>query len=513
MTEPLPSRLAAALICLVARIALGADVPSGADAVIEPVEKPAPLVEAAHAGDDAKAVALLAAQPRADINQRSADGTSALHWAVYHNDVSLIDRLLSLGADVNAQNDYGSTPLSEAAVVGNATVVKKLLKAGAKVATANADGQTALMITARSSNLEVAQLLLDRGADVNARERWRGQTALMWAAAESQPAMVRLLIKHHAKVNERSGLTHFERQVSSEPRMQARPSGGLTPLLFAARKGCLDCAKYLVAGGADVNLTDPDGISPLLLATLNSNFDIAAFLVQHNADVDKWDLWGRSALYAAVDMNTLPVGGRADRPSTSTTTALQLMEMLLKAGANPNLQLKLFPPYRSLRDDRGADGLLTVGATPLVRASKAGDVAAMRLLLTHGANPNLPTASGITPLMAAAGNGSTSIDTRGRYKTEPQAVDAVNLLLASGVDINQRDINGQTALYGAATWGWNDLVRTLAARNADVTVKDSHGRTAADIAMGTNTGASGRTSFTPHPDTAVLLKQLMASTQ
>jgi len=511
MTHPLPRRLAAALICLAARIALGADVPSGTDAVIDPVEKPAPLVEAAHAGDDAKAFALLAAQPRPDINQRSADGTSTLHWAVYHNDVSLIDRLLALGADVNAQNDYGATPLSEAAVVGDATVVKKLLKAGANVATANADGQTALMISARTSNLDVAQLLLDHGADVNARERWRGQTALMWAAAENQPAMVRLLIKHHAKVNERSDLTHFERQVSSEPRMQARPSGGLTPLLFAARKGCLDCTKYLVAGGADVNLADPDGISPLLLATLNSNFDIAAFLVQRGADVDEWDLWGRSALYAAVDMNTLPVGGRADRPSTSATTALQLMEILLKAGANPNLQLKLFPPYRSLRDDRGADGLLTVGATPIVRASKAGDVAAMRLLLTHGANPNLPTATGITPLMAAAGNGSTSIDTRGRYKTEPQAVDAVNLLLASGVDINQRDNNGQTALYGAATWGWNDLVRTLAARNADVTVKDSHGRTAADIAMGTNAGASGRTSFTPHPDTAALLKQLMAS--
>ena len=142
--------------------------------------------------------------------------------------------------------------------------------------------------------------------------------------------------------------------------------------------------------------------------------------------------------------------------------------MLLKAGANPNPQLKLFPPYRSLRDDRGADTVLTVGATPLLRAAKAGDIAAMKLLLTHGANPSLPTATGVTPLMAAAGNGSSNLDTRGRYKTEAQAVDAVNVLLASGVDINQRDNNGQTALYGAATWGWNDLVKTLAARNADL---------------------------------------------
>jgi uncharacterized protein len=492
------------LLCLSAQAAFAAT------AVVDVVEKPAPLVEAAHAGDDARAVALLTGAEHADVNQASSDGTTALHWAVYRNDVSLIDRLLAAGANANAKNDYGSTPLSEAAVVGNAAVIKKLLKAGANAESANADGQTALMIVARSSNLEVAKLLLDHGANVNAREHWRGQTALMWAAAENQPEMVRLLLKHHANVNERSDLTNFQRQVTSEPRMQARPPGGYTPLLYAARRGCLDCAKFLVAAGADVNLGDPDGVSPLLRATENLNFDVAAFLVQHGAEVDKWDKWGRSPLYAAVDMNTLPMGGRADRPSSSTTSALQLVDILLKAGANPNLQLKLFPPYRSLRDDRGADTLLSIGATPLLRAAKAGDLEAMKLLLAHGANPNLPTATGITPLMAAAGNGAAGLDTRGRYKTQAQAVEAVTLLLASGVDVNSRDHNGQTALFGAALWGWNDLVKTLAAHNADVTNKDAHGRTAADIAMGNSGGASGRASVEAHPETAALLRQLMA---
>jgi len=492
------------LLCLTAQAAFAAN------AVVDVVEKSAPLVEAAHAGDDARALALLTGAEHADANQTSSDGTTALHWAVYRNDVSLVDRLLAAGANANARNDYGSTPLSEAAVVGNAAVIKKLLKAGANAESANADGQTALMIVARSSNLEVAKLLLDHGANVNAREHWRGQTALMWAAAENQPEMVRLLIKHHANVNERSDLTNFQRQVTSEPRMQARPTGGFTPLLYAARRGCLDCAKFLVAAGADVNLDDPDGVSPLLRATENLNFDVAAFLVQHGAEVDKWDKWGRSPLYAAVDMNTLPVGGRADRPSSSTTSALQLVEILLKAGANPNLQLKLFPPYRSLRDDRGADTLLGIGTTPLLRAAKAGDLEAMKLLLAHGANPTLPTATGITPLLAAAGNGSAGLDTRGRYKTQAQAVEAVNLLLASGVDVNERDHNGQTALYGAAQWGWNDLVKTLAAHNADVTNKDAHGHTAADIAMGNSGGASGRASVEAHPETAALLRQLMA---
>jgi ankyrin repeat protein len=494
-----------ALLCLAVRTA------SATDTVVNVPEKPAPLVEAARTGDTVRLESLISGQSHPDANQTSSDGTTALHWAVYRNDVPLVEHLLVLGANPNAKNDYGSSPLSEAAVVGNPAVVKKLLQAGADVESPNADGQTALMIVARTSNLEVARLLLDHGASVNAREQWHGQTALMWAAAENQPAMVRLLLEHHAHVNERSALATFERQVTSEPRMQARPSGGFTPLLYAARKGCLDCAKYLVAAGADVNLPDPDGVTPLLLATLNLNFDVAALLVKSGAEVDKWDLWGRSPLYAAVDMNTLPVGGRADRPSTSTTTALQLIDLLLQSGANPNLQLKLFPPYRSLRDDRGADQLLTVGTTPLLRAAKAGDTDAMRLLLAHGANPNLPTAAGITPLMAAAGNGSAGLDTRGRYKTQAQAIEAVNILLAAGVDINQRDKSGQTALYGAALWGWNDLVKTLAAHNADLAVKDLRGRTAADIAMGDSAGASGRTSQEPHPETAALLRQLMAS--
>ena len=292
MASPLQvATKALALICLATRAVWATDT------AVDVPDKPAPLVEAVRAGDDGQANALLTAQTHPDVNQTSSDGTTALHWAVYRNDVSLVNRLLALRANPNAKNDYGSTPLSEAAVVGNPEVVKRLLEAGANVESPNADGQTALMIISRTSNLEVAKLLLDHGANVNAREQWHGQTALMWAAAENQPAMVWLLLKHHAHVDERSNLTNFERQVTSEPRMQARPSGGFTPLLYAARKGCLDCAKYLVRAGANINLTDPDGVTPLLLATLHLNFEVAAFLVESGADVDKWDFWGRSHLF------------------------------------------------------------------------------------------------------------------------------------------------------------------------------------------------------------------------
>jgi len=107
---------------------------------------------------------------------------------------------------------------------------------------------------------------------------------------------------------------------------------------------------------------------------------------------------------------------------------LEVAEMLLKAGANPNMQLKLFPPYRSLGQDRGGDSMLTVGTTPLIRAAKAGDTPAVQLLLKYGASPNLPNSLRITPLMAAAGVGSTTIDIRGRFRNEDQCIETAKLL-------------------------------------------------------------------------------------
>jgi uncharacterized protein len=493
-----------------AMVAAAPRAPPDPSPVVEPIEKTAPLVIAARTQDAATVRALLATQPAADVNQRTADGTSALHWAVYHGDADLVAQLLAAGADANARNDYGSTPMSEAAIRGELKILRALLAAHADVDSANADGQTALMILSRTGNVAAAELLIAHGAQVNAREKWRDQSALMWAAAESQPAMVRLLIRHGAVMDQRSLVNNWARQVTAEPRMQARPSGGFSPLLYAARSGCLACAQLLIKAGADPNLTDPDGVSPLLESILNFHFDFAAFLVKHGVDVDHWDMWGRAPLYAAVDLDALPVGGRADRPALDQTTSVQLIRMLLVAGANPNLQLKLFPPYRSLRDDRGADSLLTIGATPLLRAAKGGDLPALKLLLAHGANAELPTATGVTPLLAAAGVGSAALDTRGRYKTEAQALTAAQALLDAGVDINEADRGGQTALHGAASWGWNDMVKTLVDRHANLLAKDSRGRTAADVAMG---GAStfGRGASEAHPETAALLRQLMAN--
>ena len=469
--------------------------------------------------------ALAAIEDGVDVNAAAPDGTTALHWAVYNGNLALVERLIAAGADVAAVNQFGSTPMAEAATVGNAAVIEALLDAGADVDTPSADGQTPLMIVARSGNLTAARRLLEHGANVNAREQWREQTALMWAAAQNQGAMTALLVAHGAEVDARSAVNEWPRQVTGEPRRMYRPFGGLTPLLFAAREGCLECARALVGGGANINLTDPKGVTPLFLAIDNFHFDLAKYLIEAGANPNKWDWWGRTPLYSAVDVNTLPHGGRPDRPSVDTTTSLEIIDLLLTAGAWPNVQLKMLAPYRHIGDDRGCDTMLTTGVTPLLRAAKTFDSGAIRLLIAHGAKVDLPSESGITPLMAAAGYGSVECDPRGygpgipHYMapdTEAKSIEALTLLLDAGADIDKKTLAagagsrsaGRTALFGAAFWGWSDVVDFLVARGAKIDVADPTGLTPVDAALGRAGGHGRGSTIEVYDDTAARLMEL-----
>ena len=438
-----------------------------------------------------------------------SDGTTPLHWAVHHDDVDLVIRLLDAGADPEARNDYGATPMSEAAVVGNVRVIERLLDAGADVESPNPDGQTALMVVARTSNVAAAELLIDRGADVNRVEQWRGQTALMRAAAQRQPDMLRVLVAHGAEVNARSTVNNWARQVTGEPRAVYRPAGGLTALLYAAREGCLECVRILVDAGADPEMADPEGVTPLIMAITNGHYDAADFLLSVGVDPERWDWWGRTPLWAAVDMNTLPHGGRPDLPSLDETTSLEIIERLLDEGAYPNPQLKLLPPYRAVVADRGFDVILTIGATPLLRAAKALDAPAIRLLLEAGARPDIPTRQGALPITAAAGLGSRDGDTRGWFATanvQQRSIQSLGLLIEAGVHVDTAEEgSGQTALHGAAAWGWNDVVRFLVEQGADVNAADARGMTPLDAAM----GRSRRPGLDEvRPDTVALLREM-----
>ena len=464
----------------------------------------AALIDAAQAGNHAQAMTLLAHGASARV--KGPDGTTALMWAAHFGDAELVQRLLRAGAEVNASNDYGSNALQAASVAANTAVIDALLRGGANVESPTPEGQTALMVVARTGNVDAARLLLRHGANVNALEHWGGQSALMWAAAQSQPGMVKLLLEHGARVNEHSAVRDWQRRVTAEGRPKIMNHGGFTPLHFAAREGCIECAKHLLKAGADVNALDPDDTTPLVLALLNMHFNFAAYLISAGADVNKWDFYGQTPLYVAIDMNTLPVGGRPDLPSEDKMTGFEVAEQLLKAGANVNAQLKLRPQYRNGVFDRGGDQVLSTGATPLLLACKTGDVESIKLLLRYKALVNLPTAAGVTPLMAAAGLGHSFNPTRGRYKTDAQAAESVQLIRAAGGEVTAHAEGGLTALHAAAEHGWNETVKVLVADGAQLEPLDANGLAPIDYAAGRHPRAFLEPEHTRKEQTMALLK-------
>ncbi len=458
------------------------------------------LIEAAKQGDVATITSLL--KKHADANASEADGTSALQWAAHRDHAAAAALLIKAGAKATTANSFGVTPLSEAAANGNAEIVEILLKAGADANALSAQGEPALMTAARAGNPEAVRVLLKHGAAVDARESWKGQTALMWAAAGNRAEVVKALIEAGADVNARSTEWPEEKKRPSNGNLvSVRPRGGLTPLLFAAREGALASIQVLAKAGADLNLTEPDGTNALVTALINAHYDTAAFLLEAGADPNVADKYGRTALYAAIDMNSMEPSVTRPAPQESDKTRpFDVARSALAHGAKVDPMLTKPTPGRGLSDE--PDLILRAGATPFIRAAKTGDVAAMQLLLDHGADPRAATKDGVTALMAAAGLGW-------RYGQslvpESDSLKAVQFCLEHGVDVNATNVTGETALHGAASHGANDIIRLLAERGAKLDVKDKRNRTPLDIAEG------GRErGAVAYPAAAALLKQLMA---
>ncbi len=469
------------------------------------------LIHVMEEGD--RSAALEAIRQGTSVRARDADGTTALHWAASQGDAELVHALIAAGADVRARNDFGATPMSAAAEIGDARVIEMLLKAGADVESPNGEGETALMMVARTGRVDAARLLLKRGANPNAREHWGGQTALMWSAAQCQPEMMRLLLDHGASVDLRGTARDWQRRVTAEPRPKDMSHGGFSALLYAAREGCVAGARELVRRKADLNLADPDGVTPLILALMNIHWDFARYLIEAGADVNLWDFYGRAPLYAAVDMNTLPKGRHVELPSLDDTAGLTVIRMLLDRGANPNAQLKLRVPHRQIPYDRYTEPMLNIGATPLLRAAKAGDIEVVKLLLAHGALPDLPNFNGDTPLMAAVGKGWINAPTRGAFYTEDQAIEVYALLRSAGANVNAHTHFNQTPLHNAALRGWNEIVKRLVADGAELDASDGNGLTPLDFAMGRIPKEFNAVVPTVRNDTADLLKSLGAKVE
>lgn len=456
------------------------------------------MARAAMSGDKA-AVRELIVQ-KSDVNAPLADGTTALHWAVRSEDLETAGLLIGAGANVKAQDRYGLSPLAIACGNGNAAIVRKLLEAGADPNSADPNGDTPLMIAARTEGgAEVVKALLERGAAVNARDKIAEETALMRAVRANQTESVRLLLAASADVNARTriGKTPARRPPNAgggshgkgivrggwpDRGVQDPTPGAMTALLYAARDGRLDIARMLLDTGADVNQPEANKVTPLLIAIANDHLNLAQFLLSKGADINAADSWGRTPLWTALDVRDLDYD-RSGEQHSDRAAALEMIQTLVNRGANVNARIAEVPPIRRwilpISDISWVD---FTGQTPFLRASLAGDLTVMRLLLEHGADPNIPTFSNTTALMAAAGvNWSV-----GQTYTESKEglMEAVKLCLEKGADVNAVNTMGFTALTGAVNRGSNEIVEFLVNHGARLDVTDKEGRTLQDWAEG-----------------------------
>jgi ankyrin repeat protein len=453
-----------------------------------------PDLVAAAKGGQWEAVRLLVEQG-VDVNKAALDGTTALHWASYWDNVDIADLLIRRGADASAANDLGATPLWSASMNGSAAMVERLLKAGANVHAVLLSGETVVMTAARSGAADVVETLLAAGADPNGSAT-RGQTALMWAADERHSAVVEVLLRHGADVHARSDVwqqlwqTAGDQDTSPENIKWIR-EGGYTPLLFAARRGDLASAKLLVAAGADVNDYAASGVTATTLAVhsvkdhgyLPQSYrplplagglrasphaepptegeEVVEFLLESGADPNV-DIAGYTALHAAILRHT----ERAVRA-------------LLAHGADPNAPLMTATPVRRASHDFFFEAAF-VGATPFWLAARYQQPGVMRLLAEHGADPSYvhymrQQPAGwrftATAIMAAVGmprgEGYPYRQPEDRAEREALVLECVKIAVELGVDPNAADADGRTAFEEARGMGYDSVAEFLVASGAD----------------------------------------------
>ncbi|HEX8031976.1 MAG TPA: ankyrin repeat domain-containing protein [Vicinamibacterales bacterium] len=515
-------------------------------------------------GGDREAVKVLLKQGL-DVNEAQGDGTTALHWAAIKGDAEMAQMLIYAGANVRATTRLGSyTPLYLAAKGGYSAVVAALLAAGADAKAVTSNGTTPLMIAAAAGDTKSMTSLIENGSDINAKDGAKGETPLIFAAGFNRTDAVKLLLakgadhKATTKVVDLFALTAPEEEAMQRgaggnggARPAARPAdiagatrgyrynelissqGGLTALLFAARQGYADTAKALLDGGADINqLNAGDKTSPLVMSIINGHFDLAMLFLERGANPNAAAFNGVAPLFAVLNIQWAP---KSLYPSPKAyqqqkTTYLELMQALISKGADVNARVGRKVWYQAYNSDYA--GFDEAGATPFFRAAYASDVAAMKLLVANGADPNIGTMKpagrpftgegirqvqdlsgvppipyggpAILPLHAATGVGYGEGFAANSHRYAPTGfMPAIKFLVEEmGADVNATDHEGNTPAHLCASRGDNDCLNYLISKGADIKRVNREGNTTVDMAN----GPVQRTQ--PYPETIKLLEGL-----
>jgi ankyrin repeat protein len=483
------------------------------------------LHELAGTGDVKALLPLLGKGDQIDAPDK--EGSTPLLVAVSQDHLDAAKLLLARGANANSANRYRVTPLYVATLHGNTELMTALLAAKADPNAAAPSGETMLMTAARTGLVKAMQLLISAGARVDAREPAFNQTALMLAARGNSADAVAFLLDNGADINARTTVGEnppfvppckgtgcgsegvgINRGGLPDRGRRDAAKGGMTSLLYAAREGADAATAVLIKRGANLDLAEANGMTPLLMALLNNQLGPARQLIDAGANVNADDFYGRTPLWAAVEYRNLDMNTRSEDSTTTNdvdrAASLPVIRLLIEKGANVNARTREVPPSRkwryALNDVSWVD---YTGQTPFLRAAFSGDTTVMRLLLEHGADPNLATQGGTTPLMAASGVGWVVQQTY--TESMPALLEAIRICLEHKSDVNAVNSMGLTALLGAANKGANDIIKLLVANGARLDAVDKHGRDAYRWAGGIFLAAVGAEA---KPHTIALLDEL-----
>jgi uncharacterized protein len=495
-------------------------------------------------------------------------GYSPLILAAREGHTDVIATLLAAGADPKAATSTGTTALMLAAAAGNPRTVTMLVENGADVnAKESVMQQTPLMFAAAYNRTEAMKALIKGGADIKANTKvvdlsaltspdeeffrqqqqqqaggappaqgGRGQGAPGAQAAQGRPGGQAGQGQGGGggRGGPQTGVAGIDRQFRFNELVAYQ--GGITPLLIAARQGHTEAVQLLLDAGAPINqVSAGDKTSPLLVAIINGHFDLAKYLLDKGADPNLPSDNGAAPLYAAVNVQWAP---KALYPQPrayqqQTLTHLDLMKALLEKGADPNGRLKKKVWYSGYNFD--LSGVDEIGATPFWRAAYASDIDAMKLLVAHGADPNIPTSKpagrprtgdggretvedksglpilpvggpGVTPLQAAAGVGYGEGFAANSHRFAPGGMLAAVKYLVEELhaDVNAADHEGNTALHQAAARGDMEMIKYLVSKGANPRAINREGQSTADMAN----GPVQRTQ--PYPDALAFLESLGA---